>query len=301
MRHAALILALGLLAAGCGGSSSSGSENGPIVLSASADGKYGIFRRDPDGQLTQLTRGRRDYYAAWSPDGERIAFQRVFGDKGYTHTYVMDADGSDVHRLTSAPTGLGVSWSPDGDRIAFGDGLGGISVIGADGGSVTRLTPKGGLPAWSPDGDTIAFIRIPALYEMNADGTHQRIVLDPARLNSKKHLYTFESVDWSPDGKHIVFLQGDILAVLKPYTAAIVIANPDGSGARTLTRVSMSPSDVAAPTWSPDGASIAYVDSGPSHDIDTYGVRTVSADGGKPRVVLRGIAWSSPDWGPGGT
>ena len=126
-------------------------------------------------------------------------------------------------------------------------------------------------------------------------------MLDPAKLNSKKHLYTFESVDWPGDGKHIVFLQGDILAVLKPYTAAIVIANPDGSGARTLTRVSMSPSYLAAPTWSPDGASIAYVDSGPSHDIDTYGARTVSADGGKPRVVLRGIAWSSPDWGPAGT
>ena len=165
---------------------------------------------------------------------------------------------------------------------------------------MTKLAPKGELPAWSPDGDTIAFIRIPALWEMIADGTHPRVVMDPSKLNSEEHIYTFESVGWSPDGQHIVFLQGDILAVLKPYTGTIKISDPDGSGARTVTRVSIAPSNIAAPTWSPDGESIAYVDSGRTHEADTYGLRIVSADGGKPHIVLRGFAWSSPDWGPAG-
>jgi Tol biopolymer transport system component len=302
VRRAAFLIVLGLVAAGCGGSGSpSASENGPIVVSASADGKYGLFRRDRAGHLAQLTRNPHDFYAAVSPDGKRIAFQRFLGNNGSSQTYVMPIDGGEPRLLTSAPTGVGVSWNPDGDRIAFGDGRGGISVISVDGGMVTKLAPKGSLPAWSPDGDTIAFIAIPALYEMNADGTHRRVILDPAKLNSKTHIYTFESVDWSPDGRNIVFLKHDILAVLKPYSSTIDIANPDGSGERTVTRVSLAASEAVRPTWSPDGASIAYMDSGPSRDVDTYGLRTISTSGGKPSIVLRGIAWSYPDWGPAGT
>ena len=303
MRRAAIFLALVLVAGGCGGSSGSSgsSDNGPIVVSASADGKYGIFRRDRNGHLTQLTRNPHDFYATVSPDGKRIAFQRFFGSYGYSHTYVMPIDGGEPRLLTSARTGIGVSWNPDGDRIAFGDGRGGISVIGVDGGTVTKLAPKGSLPAWSPDGDTIAFIHLPALYEMNADGTQQRVVFDPAKLNSKTHIYTFESVDWSPDGKNIVFLKHDIMATLKPYPSTIDIANPDGSEERTVTRVSLASSEAARPTWSPDGASIAYMDSGPSRGLDSYGLRTISTSGGKPSIVLRGIAWSYPDWGPSGT
>src|SRR5262249_33563791 len=108
-------------------------------------------------------------------------------------------------------------------------------------------------------------------------------------------------VDWSPDGKNILVLKHDIMAVLKPYPSTIDIANPDGSEERTLTRVSLATSDGARPTWSPDGESVAYMDSGPSRDLDSYGLRVVSAGGGKPRTVLRGFEWAYPDWGPSGT
>ncbi len=83
---------------------------------------------------------------SWSPDGEKIAFQRDFGE-----IYVMNADdGSDVTRLTDDPAFDGQpSWSPDGEKISFVSGRNDpngeegseIYVMNADDGSdVTRLT-----------------------------------------------------------------------------------------------------------------------------------------------------------------
>ena len=54
----------------------------------------------------------------WSPDGQQIAF--LSERDGLTGIYVMNADGSDAHRLTSTlSVGRGYSWSPDSRQIAF--------------------------------------------------------------------------------------------------------------------------------------------------------------------------------------
>ena len=61
--------------------------------------------------------------AAWSPDGSRILFAstRDTRDDDNPELYVMNADGSNVKRLTREPGIEGVlSWSPDGRTIAFG-------------------------------------------------------------------------------------------------------------------------------------------------------------------------------------
>jgi Periplasmic component of the Tol biopolymer transport system len=58
----------------------------------------------------------------WSPDGKRIAFTRC--DEITCDIYVMQADGSELKRLTRDRGFAGISsyspsWSPDGKRIAF--------------------------------------------------------------------------------------------------------------------------------------------------------------------------------------
>jgi Tol biopolymer transport system component len=69
-------------------------------------------------ELTPDT-GDDDYWAVWSPDGTRIAFDRT-GPSAFGDIWVMNADGSGQKRLTTSPgDDLGSAWSPDGEQIAF--------------------------------------------------------------------------------------------------------------------------------------------------------------------------------------
>jgi hypothetical protein len=60
---------------------------------------------------------------AWSPDGKWIALDGDPGDCKF-EVYIMQADGSDLHAITSHPDSCGgynkhPTWSPEGDWIVF--------------------------------------------------------------------------------------------------------------------------------------------------------------------------------------
>lgn len=170
---------------------------GPIVNdNASA---VGILTMNADGSgMKQLTQKKRptsteDHMPTWSPDGRRIAFQRInttASPRGQSAIYVMNANGTHVRRVT--PRALDASnprWSRDGTRILFNDVAepvdgkdANLYTIRVDGTGLTRLTNyKGGTAQafvndWSPDGTKIVFhffdTGVNDLYVMDADGTN---------------------------------------------------------------------------------------------------------------------------------
>jgi Tol biopolymer transport system component len=73
---------------------------------------------DGSGQ-TQLTFDLvpKDQLPDWSPDGSRIAFVKQTLPTG-GDIWVMNAEGSNAHALTSGADKLGTAWSPDGSEIA---------------------------------------------------------------------------------------------------------------------------------------------------------------------------------------
>ncbi len=158
-----------------------------------------------------------DWAPDWAPDGTRIVFQSDRHSPAtttccVTSLYVMNADGSNVQRLTTGWNDKLPRWSPDGTTIVFNSNRAGsanqIFVMNADGTYIRQRTTAGTSKkaAWSPNGFMIAFegTRDAAaggmgagIYIMYADGSGQMNVSSGATMDM--------SPAWSSDGRLVYF------------------------------------------------------------------------------------------------
>jgi TolB protein len=255
------------------------------------------------GQLHKLT-NIESSYPFWSPDGSRIVFQSNRIDEN-SEIYVMNADGSGLVRLTSAPgDDLTPAWSPDGEWIVFQshrDGNPEIYRMRPDGSEQVNLTNdrvEDSHPKWSPDSRRIIFDRPvdgdnDEIWEMDIDGGDlRRITDDPSRD-------TYSSI--SPDGARIVWRRRfrDPEAEGGFGNSEVFVMNRDGSDPVNLTN---HPAYDGWPAWSPDSRRIAFASDREAAGV--WHIYVMSADGSNVARVspldAEGGYFTKPIWSPDG-
>jgi Tol biopolymer transport system component len=192
-------------------------------------------------------------------------------------------------------------FSPDGNQIAFSwDGENEnnydiyVKLIGTE--TPLRLTTdpnQDDSPVWSPDGRSIAFYR----HSEQEDG----IYVVPALGGPERKLHTpslgaawFESLDWSPDGKYLAYVDrcNDQQA---PTIFILAVDNPDDQ--RALSASVGQEADFG-PAFSPDGKTVAFTRLASGIARDLFLVRTA---GGEPkRLTFDNAPMGAASWTPDG-
>lgn len=294
----------------------------PASARSSTDGRIAffdfnagqIFAVNPDGSgLAQLSHTDARHHAVWpnwTPDG-RITFSliRARGFDDHARIWIMNADGSDPHKLAIEKPGFRDYQSnvtPDGKHIVFSrclpdDGVCAIWIMNMDGTHKQPLTPfhvgqheaVDFFPAVSPDGQHVAFTRFgwrgiaAQTYEVGIDGSDERPVT-PRSLEAAAPRY-------SPDGTTLT-----VTDQFQHFGNNIYTIHLDGSDLTRLTETSYPNSDFQS-TYSPSGGEIAFGSDRRYDDFCCVDLFVMEADGdGEVQVPtgdLQGIVqvtWGTP-------
>lgn len=204
--------------------------------------------------------------------------------------YAVWPDGTGLRKLAFTAEDWELDFSPRGGfAVMLGDSI----VVSRPDGSERRVVPlpKNAIvdaPALSADGKTVALA-----YAGNPDASPMdlwTVSVDGSHLKRLATTGDVLSIAWSPDGKHIAFVDGSQLENSSSGAIAdIYVVDADGSDLRRLARGFTGLGREVE--WSPDGTRIAFQDA-------RQRVAVVDAKGGVPEVV--GKDGESPSWSPDG-
>ncbi|MDF2176640.1 DPP IV N-terminal domain-containing protein [Aliiglaciecola sp. CAU 1673] len=223
------------------------------------------------GTTNAAAQQQKDFKAAISPDGKRMAYYSYRGE-ALPDLFLADVDGSNEQQLTHTPDRWEIvpSWSPDGQSLIYsaGPSMADLEIyqIFVENGEVKQLTKgegKGHAAVWMPDGKSILYSR---MYPQGRSEIVQKWlnsdkenVLTPDRKDSNL------SPIVSPDGKHVAFISnredGQDLDI---FVADVAFD--------TLTQITSDDIRQDFITWAPDSQNIVFSAPNEAGKHDLYAI-----------------------------
>jgi Tol biopolymer transport system component len=213
--------------------------------------------------------------------------------------YALAIDRSRTVRLTRTSRSEGQpAVSADGSMIAYTRGRGGISTLTVNGSHRRNLTRgPDGQPAWAPDGRTIYFVRsrdtrygtCGSIFAVSVETRTVRRVTSTIRSG-----HSHEDPAVSPDGTRIAFSDWD---ACEGGTSSPRLRVVDTNGHKTDDLAGLRHNgywpdpEHSCPTWSPDGARLAF-----KRNSD---VAVANRDGAGERRIASGggfLLYEPPEW-----
>ncbi len=279
-----------------------GPEELRIAYVSDANGNIDIWTMRPDGtDKRQVTDDpANDRLPVWSPDGKEIASVSDRRENVY-QVFVSAWDGSYTKQLTvGTGTKDAVRWSADGSTLVY-ISSGRVFTLRRHGGTEKQIlppvatnivvdSPPSALAIWSPRSNKLAVI-------MNAEEAQRALVLEnfdenPFGITAARRL----GISWAPSG--------DMLAVTfigRGSENGILTADISRVVTEDLWITDRNDEGPMFPVWSPDGKQIAFemwtLEDG--YPNKCKGIFTISASGGKPKLIVAGDA-REPTWSPDG-
>ncbi|MCI0523784.1 MAG: S9 family peptidase [Acidobacteria bacterium] len=255
-------------------------------------------------KLDDLPRLREVRDPQLSPDGQWVAYVvsaiDVKEDKSVSHVWMISYDGKTNRQMTwSAESESAPRWSPDGKYLSFTSSRKGpakgnqVWLLDRSGGEAFQLTDvKGRLQSyeWSPDSKRLALV----VGDPDPEAEAAQAAQEKGEKPKPPKPIVIDRYKFKQDG------QGYLLSGRHSYVYLFDIET------KKLDRLTAGKWDEAAPSWSPDGARIAFM-SNHAEDPDREPSTQVFVADAKPGATEKALTpatsrggRSRPEWSPDG-